>query len=77
MSVTTIRVFWLVLLLAMPALILLLDWAVYNLAGNDATLSRMLLNVQSRWPLLAICFAFDAGIIVSHLFLAQTIVVQK
>lgn len=69
----TIRIFWLIVVLAIPAMILLLDWAVYVLAGNDATLSRLFLQVESRWLLFAICFAFDAGVLIGHLFLPQTV----
>ncbi len=70
--VVSARIFWLFVVLSVPVFILGADYALYRFGGNDLTLSRFFLQVESRWLLFGLLFAFDLGVLVGHLFVPQT-----
>lgn len=53
--------------------LMLYDLVVYVRVGNDATISRVVLDVASRSAVFVVCFVFSLGVLVGHLFLPQTV----
>lgn len=54
-----------------PALVALYDVLIYNTAGNDATISKVLLSHSAVWPVLALAVAYTAGVLSGHFFVPQ------
>lgn len=52
-------------------LAIIYDVVAYRLGGNDATISRLLLDVSARYCGFALVLAFLFGVLFGHLFLAQ------
>lgn len=48
------------------------DLVVYATVGNDATLSKTLLDVSRQSAAFALSFVFALGVLVGHLFLPQS-----
>lgn len=70
--VLTARIFWLFVILLVPVFILGADYVLYRFGGNDLTLSRFFLQVESRWIMYAVMVAFDIGVVVGHMAVPQT-----
>lgn len=58
------------LIVALPPLLGLLDVALYQLGGNDATFSRVMLTARQRNPLVAVNTAYTLCLMMGHLFTA-------
>jgi hypothetical protein len=53
---------------SLPLLIGLLDYLLYRVGGNEATISKVLLNTAGTRPLVAISTAYSVGVLMGHLF---------
>jgi hypothetical protein len=58
-------------ILAIPFAIGVYDVIAYEIAGNDATISKQCLCVSERTLAFALCLAFLLGVALGHLFLPQ------
>jgi hypothetical protein len=56
------------LVVSLPLLIGLLDFALYKIGGNEATISKVLLNNALNRPLVALSTAYSVGVLLGHLF---------
>ncbi len=54
-----------------PALAALYDVVVYNTAGNDATISKIMLSHAAVWPVLGLVVAYTIGVLSGHFFVPQ------
>ena len=52
--------------------LIIYDLVAFVLGGNDATLSKTLLDVSRRSAWFALSFVFALGVLVGHLFLPQS-----
>jgi hypothetical protein len=52
--------------------LVLYDLVAFALGGNDATLSKTLLDVSRQSAWFALSFVFALGVLVGHLFLPQS-----
>lgn len=59
------------MLVVLAVLLVLYDLAVYAIAGNDATISRVCLNCAQNNRGLVMVTAFCCGVLFGHLFLPQ------
>jgi hypothetical protein len=55
-------------IVALPLLIGLLDVVLYYLGGNDATISKVMLNNANASPLVALSTGYGAGVLIGHFF---------
>ena len=46
----------------------ILDISLYALGGVDATISRVMLRISFKYPLVPICLVYSFGVLVRHLF---------
>lgn len=56
------------LIVALPPLLGLLDVALYQLGGNEATFSRVMLTARTRNPLVAVNTAYTLALMLGHFF---------
>jgi hypothetical protein len=57
------------LIVSLPLLVGLIDVLLYHFGGNEATISKVMLNHTSRQPLVALSTVYSVGVLVGHLFL--------
>lgn len=56
------------LIVAIPLILGLIDVCLYYFGGNDATFSRVMLNLSKNRPLVALSTAYSFGILMGHFF---------
>lgn len=53
--------------------LVLYDLVTYAVAGNDATISRVMLTMTEQNPAFAIFVSMNFGVLIGHLFLPQRV----
>ena len=56
------------LIVSLPLLIGLIDVLLYTFGGNEATISKVMLNTAGNRPLVAMSTAYSFGVLFGHLF---------
>lgn len=56
------------IIVAMPLALGLLDIGLYRLGGNEATISKVMLDASVRQPLVALSTAYSFGVLMGHFF---------
>lgn len=62
---------WLIILV--PVLIAFYDIVAYRRGGNEATISKVCLDVSLQYRLFALVFVFALGLLCGHLFAPQQV----
>lgn len=64
------------LIVAVIVGLIVYDLIAYAVAGNDATISKVMLTINQEHPAFGLMFTFSFGVLVGHLFLPQTVTVN-
>lgn len=70
------KVATLVLLVTTPFVIGAYDLTAYLHGGNDATISRTILDTAREYPLFPLVIGLMVGLLLGHLFLPQHLEIQ-
>lgn len=65
------------LLLIVPGLILLYDGVMYVVCGNDATISKILLDTNETCATISYMITLSLGVLIGHFYLPQHIEQEK
>lgn len=55
-------------IVGIPLILGMLDVALYYFGGNEATISKVMLNISGTRKLVALCTAWSLGVLMGHLF---------
>jgi hypothetical protein len=58
-------------LAGLPLILALVDFAMYRLSGNDATFSKVLLDVRLKHPIVALSTCYSFGMLLTHCFIPK------
>jgi hypothetical protein len=65
-----------IFLLVVPLLVLLYDAIIYVVSGNDATISKILLDTHETCAPICFVLVFGNGVLVGHFWLHQHVVIE-